>query len=136
MAEKNMIGEEIRKIQIYPIVTCGLDSSVTEIARKLRANKERRIFVVDAKGKLAGIITTTDLVYKEIRDGDKVNQLKAKEVMIGKVKSVDISEDLDRALGIMNELKTFNCPVTDKGKIVGIISYHDLVNYVFKSLEK
>ena len=135
MNNKIMIGENVKKVTVHPVKTCGLDVSVDEIAKKLRESKERRIFVVDKSGKLAGIITTTDLVYKALSDCAKAKTMKASEIMVKNVKSVDVSDDLDKALEIMNELKTFNCPVVENGKIIGVISYHELVNYVFDSLK-
>ena len=131
-----METESIKKITIHKALTCSLDESAMDIAKKLRAGKERRIFVVDKDGKMEGIITTTDLVYKALCDGDKCSRMNAKELMVKSVKSVDLSEDFEKALEIMNELKTFNCPVTDKGKLVGVISYHELVDYLYNSVKK
>ncbi|MEK6894237.1 MAG: CBS domain-containing protein [Nanoarchaeota archaeon] len=131
-----METESIKKITINKALTCSLDESVMDIAKKLRTGKERRIFVVDKNGKMEGIITTTDLVYKALCDGDKCSKMNAKELMVKAVKSVDLNDDFEKALEIMNELKTFNCPVTDNGKLVGVISYHELVDYLFNSVKK
>lgn len=131
-----METESIKKITIHKALTCSLDESVMDIAKKLRTGKERRIFVVDKSGKMEGIITTTDLVYKALCDGDKCSKMNAKELMVKAVKSVDLNDDFEKALEIMNELKTFNCPVTDNGKLVGVISYHELVDYLFNSVKK
>ena len=124
---------EVKKIKVHEALTCKLDDDVKDIARKLKENKERRIFVVDNSGKLVGLITTTDLVYNALCE-DK--NLKAKDVMTKEVKCVDVSEDLDKALAIMDETKSFVCPVVKEGKVLGIVTYHDLVNYVFKEIEK
>ena len=122
---------EIRKISIHKALTCSENESVKDIAKKLKENKDRRIFVVDNE-KLIGLITTTDLVYKALcGDGQK-----AKDVMTRDVKAVEVSEGLDKALEIMNELNSFVCPVVDNGKLLGIISYHELIKYVFKTIEK
>ena len=122
---------EIKKIKLHEVLTCNPDESVKEIAKKLRENKERRIFVVE-EDKLVGIITTTDLVYKALGEGE----LKAKDVMTKNVRSIETSEDLNKALEIMNEIKSFTCPVTENKKILGIISYHDLVGYVLTSMQE
>ena len=124
---------EVKKIKVHEALTCKLDDDVKDIARKLKENKERRIFVVDNSGKLVGLITTTDLVYNALCE-DK--NLKAKDVMTKEVKCVDVSEDLDKALAIMDETKSFVCPVVKEEKVLGIVTYHDLVNYVFKEIEK
>jgi CBS domain-containing protein len=130
-----MIGEAVDKITLHPALVCEEQESVEEISRKLCDNKDRRIFVNDKDGILKGIITTTDIVYKASCDFENAKSLKAKDIMVAGVKSIDISEDLDKALEIMNELKTFNCPITEGGKIIGVVSYHDLMNHVVKSLE-
>lgn len=124
---------EIRKIKLHEVLTCKENETVESIAEKLKEKKERRIFVVDKEEKLVGIITTTDLVYKVL-----VNKkdLKARDVMTKNVRSVEDNENLEEALEIMNELKSFVCPVTKKGKILGLISYHDLVGYVLNSMQE
>lgn len=125
---------ETKKIKINKALACKLDDSVKDIAKKLKENNERRIFVVDNEGNLKGIITTTDLVYKALTDGNKT--LKAKDVMTENILSVDSNEDLDKALEIMNKLKSFVCPVAENGKLLGVISYHDLMSYVVSSLKE
>lgn len=124
---------EIDKIKLHKVIKCKPEDSIKDISKKLKKNKERRIFVVDSKDKLIGIITTTDLVYKALAEENK--NLKAKDVMTDKIQSVESNESLDKALEIMNSLKSFVCPITEKGKIIGLISYHDLVGYVIASMK-
>ena len=119
---------------MHEALTCSSEDSITDIAKKLKENKERRIFVVDSEGMLKGIITTTDLVYKALVEDGK--NLKAQDVMTAQVEKVDISDDLNKALEIMDKLKSFTCPVTDKNKLVGLVTYHDLVGYVLSSIKK
>lgn len=121
---------EVSKIKLHTALTCGMNDSISELAKKMKDKKERRIFVLDEKGKIKGIITTTDLVYK-VLPGSKTN-LKASEVMTENVQHVDISKNIEDALTIMNALKTFTCPISDKGKLLGVISYYDLVGHVVK----
>lgn len=123
---------EIKKIKVHNALTCGLEDSVKDVANKLKDKKERRIFAVDNSGKLQGVITTTDLVYKAFNG----KNLKAGDIMTKDVKAVDISDELDKALEIMNDIKSFVCPVTDKGKILGVISYQEIINYLYKEAEK
>ena len=124
---------EIKKINVHPVLICKENDSVREVAQKLREHKERRIFVVDGENKLNGLVTTTDLVYNALCDNcDK----KVRDVMTKSVKSVDITDNLENALEIMNEVKSFAFPVTDNGKILGIILYPELLSYVYKEIQK
>ena len=125
---------DTKKIKIHEVLTCNPNDDVTSIAKKLKDNNERRIFVIDSEKKLLGIITTTDLVYKVLAKNKE--NLKAKEIMTKKVKTIDTSDELNKALEIMNEIKSFSCPLTENNKIIGLISYHDLVGHVFSSLSE
>jgi CBS domain-containing protein len=83
---------------------------------------------------LKGLVTTTDLVYKALSEGN--TEMLAKDIMTKDVATIDVKDDLEKAIEIMNELKSFVCPVTDNGKIVGLISYHDLMDNIINDLNK
>ncbi|PIN91220.1 hypothetical protein COU61_02320 [Candidatus Pacearchaeota archaeon CG10_big_fil_rev_8_21_14_0_10_35_13] len=122
---------EVRKITMHEVLKCGMDENVEEIAKKLKEKKDRRIFVIDNHEVLKGIITTTDIVYKAIgKEG-----LKAEDIMTTNIKSIESEEDLNKALEIMEEIKSYVCPVTENGKLLGIITYHDLVSYMLNSIK-
>ncbi len=125
---------EIHKIKVHNVLTCKLQENMNSISKKLKENKDRRIFVVDEKQILQGIITTTDLVYKALAE-NKTNLL-AEDLMTREVLSVDKKEDLNKALEIMHKIKSYSCPLTDNGKIIGLISYHDIVGHVMTSINK
>src|SRR5687767_105691 len=101
---------EIKKLTIHNALTCTLDESMESIANKLKEKKERRIFVNDKDGKLLGIITTTDLVYKGLCFGSKCVKMTAMDIMTKEVRSVDLNDDFEKALEIMNSIKSFTCP--------------------------
>ncbi len=117
---------EKQNIKLHPVITCNENAKAEDIAGTLKDSNERRIFVTDNDGNLAGIITTTDLVYKSLAG----NSLTAKEIMTKEIKFIDKKDNLEKAIEIMNEIKSYSCPVVEGGKIIGIISYHDVINYI------
>jgi CBS domain-containing protein len=125
---------ELKKIPMHEVLKVGENEDLKVIAEKMKEKEERRVFVTDEEGKLKGVLTTTDIVYKAVCE--TCDDCKAKDIMTADVKSIEVSEDLNRALEVMNEIKSFTCPVTENGKIVGVISYHDLMNYVMTSIEQ
>ena len=120
------------KIKVHKVLTCKDNVSAEYISKILRDKNERRIFVVDNQGLLKGIITTTDLVYKVLAEDNE--KLLAKDIMTSDVLSVDISEDLNKALEIMNKIKSYSCPITDNGKLLGMVSYHDIFSHVVTTI--
>ncbi|MFA5992625.1 MAG: CBS domain-containing protein [Candidatus Pacearchaeota archaeon] len=118
------------KIKLKKVLTCHSETGISEVVKKLREHGERRIFVVDDEEKLVGIITTVDIVYKACFDSD----LKARDIMSKNVLSIDVDDELTGALEIMDKLKTYVCPITKEGKVIGLISYHDVLAYVMSTM--
>jgi CBS domain-containing protein len=118
----------MEKIKISSALTCKETDSIIEVAKLLKKEKERRVFVVDANKKLTGIVTCTDLVYKAL--ASKKFDIKVKDVMTQKVQGLDQSEPLENALGVMSSVKSFVCPITDKGKFLGVLHHHDIISFL------
>ena len=116
------------EIKVYPAFVCKEDDSVSKIASLLKSKNERRIFVVDKDKRLVGIITTTDLVYKFLATTKK--EMKAKEIMTKKVLSINKEDTIEKALDVMNKIKTYICPVVNDGKIVGVLRHNDIVKFL------
>ena len=124
----------MEKIKIHPALTCFIDESIVNIAKKLKKEKHRRIFVIDDEKKLKGVITTTDLVYKALAENKTA--LKARDIMTKKVEYVEQSDELEKALGVMNSTKSYVCPITENGKFIGLLSHHDIVGFLISSSKK
>ncbi|PIN89204.1 hypothetical protein COU57_06370 [Candidatus Pacearchaeota archaeon CG10_big_fil_rev_8_21_14_0_10_32_14] len=114
------------EIKLIKPNTCSPDETIFKVSAEFQKKKLRRMLVVDKQNKLVGILTTVDLV-KFITSGKDSRKTKVKEFMISKVKSVEEDEKLEDALKIMNQLKTFVCPVTRKGKLIGVVGYQDII---------
>jgi arabinose-5-phosphate isomerase len=123
-----------KKIRLHPCLKVKEEDKIVDIAKLMKAKKERRVFVVGKGDILKGIITNTDIVAKVVST-NKFN-LKAKDVMTKNPSSIDISDPLENALGIMNKHETFVCPVVDHGKLIGLIQYKDVMNSILLSEEK
>ena len=125
---------EINKINLKPALTCSEEDLVKDIAERLKQDNARRIFVVDSENNLKGIITTTDIVYKAVAD----NQLNktAKEIMSSSVEAIEIDDNLEKALTIMNKHNSFICPVLENKKLKGVISYHEIMDFIISNLKK
>ena len=80
--------------------------------------------IVDAKGKLAGIVTDGDLRRNM---GDKLLTATAAEVMTRRPKTVAPDTLAAEALEILNAARITALFVVEKGKPVGIIHIHDLL---------
>jgi signal-transduction protein with cAMP-binding, CBS, and nucleotidyltransferase domain len=118
-----------KKVKVHSCLKVNLSASIVDVSKLMTKKKERRVFVVDKEDHLLGIITSTDIVSKVVAK-KKLGQ-KAKDIMVKKVSSIDISKPLENALAIMNKHQTFFCPILKDNKLLGVIQYHDLISFLF-----
>jgi arabinose-5-phosphate isomerase len=110
-----------------PVVSedAGFKKAVIEITDKTLGC----VCIVDASGKLSGIITDGD-VRRVFYKYDDIGNLKAKEIMTKNPVSVAPTKLLGEALSIMENRKTqINVlpVVADNNELIGVIRLHDIV---------
>ena len=122
------------------VVSVGPDTSLLKVGKLMKDHHIRRIPVVDDNGQVVGIISDRD-----VRDASPskattldmyemhylLAELKAKNIMTAKPITVKPTDTVEQAALIMLDNKVGGLPVVDDaGKLVGIISDHD----VFKAM--
>lgn len=120
-------------------VTVNPGTPVADALRLMREKKVRRFPVVDAQGKLVGIVSDKDLLYASPSPAttlsmweipDLLARIKIEHVMTPDVITVAADTPLEEAARIMADRKIGGLPVLQDGTLVGIITETDL----FKSL--
>lgn len=104
-------------------------------ARNLMLSKKIGRLVVLEDDRIVGILTREDLVkaFTPSRSSLKarpIDQLLVMHFMHKPVLSIDSNIDLSEAAKMMLEKNIGGLPVTSKGKLVGIITTHDITRYV------
>jgi CBS domain-containing protein len=87
--------------------------------------------VTDSDGKVVGVITEIDLL-RQIREGKDLEKLKANEIMTKDPVTVDINTPLDNVLNLMIGKNIIRIPVTEEGRLVGVIARRDILRYFFQ----
>lgn len=136
MLHKNMSIEQqakqVRKVKredsglILDPITLHIDALIGDAHRIMRQNKIGGIPVVDEEQNLVGIVTNRDLRF--IHD----MELPVTDVMTSENLITATSDtDLKKAETILREHKIEKLPVVDdKGKLVGLITYKDIIKLV------
>jgi acetoin utilization protein AcuB len=100
---------------------------------------------VEEDGRLVGILSDRDLRRPDIsNEPDGWNDFynldddyEVRYVMTREVKTVTPQDSLEKGLKLMTEHKFNALPVLDKtGKVIGIISSHDLLHAFLKALDE
>jgi len=140
-----------KDIMVREVITVRPEATIREIATVLIENKISGVPVVDANGKLVGIVTEGDLLYKENnpRIPDFINILGAiiyyrgverynedfKKLMAGTAseimttRTIVVAEDaeVDKIVGLMLENDIKRIPVVNGDRVIGIISRADII---------
>jgi acetoin utilization protein AcuB len=112
------------------------DAPIAVAAHRLRTHGIRHLPVVDAAGRLVGIATDRDLrqvifdpmIQEALGDATlTLRALKVREIMTWGVVSVRPDTDLRAAARLMRERKIGALPVTEDGRVVGMLSELDVL---------
>ncbi|MCA9472237.1 MAG: CBS domain-containing protein [Nitrospirales bacterium] len=94
------------------------------------ANKHIGALLVTENGEWAGIVTERDLIQKVIAEELDPQQIKTRTIMNKPIIGIDINRTVHDASDLMAEKWIRHLPVTENGKIVGILSVRDLIRMV------
>jgi len=120
---------EVRRVKrsesgmITDPITLPEDALVEDALKIMRDNKIGGIPIVNASGRLMGIITNRDLRF-ERNPLKPVAEIMTKENLI----TTNVLTDLEKASDILQEYKIEKLPVVDADyKLVGLITYKDII---------
>ena len=116
------VGDIMHKGDSLPVVREG--TLMSEALVTMSAKSFGCLGVVDAKGKLAGIITDGDLRRKM---GSDLLGMRCAEIMTARPKTIGPAALASAALEMINAAKITSLFVVEAGKPVGIVHVHDLL---------
>jgi predicted transcriptional regulator len=119
---------EVGSIATRNPITVKPDDEIRVVAALLTSRKIKGVPVVDAEGRLIGIITQADIV-RALAEGK--TEAKVKDYMSSPVITIREDEDLLKAIRVMSERGVGRLVVVDEaGRLVGIITRTDILKYV------
>lgn len=120
------IGRLIEGRASSEIVSCTVDMPVREAIALLAARRIGALPIMEA-GRVAGIFSERDVIYRLAEEGDACLSRPVGEVMTSPAITVDRSTDLYEALALMTRRRIRHLPVLESGTMCGFISIGDLV---------
>ncbi len=111
-----------KDVMTRDIITISPTTKVRNLAMILIKNQISGAPVVDEQGKILGIVSEADIVAKKGKD--------AKSIMSRKVVSVREDTAVEEIAQLMITHAIKRVPVTDGGKIIGIVSRADIVSAI------
>jgi NADH:ubiquinone oxidoreductase subunit F (NADH-binding)/CBS domain-containing protein/(2Fe-2S) ferredoxin len=124
-----MILKDVLQSKPMKVVTCKKDCKLADAVTIMDGNNIGSLLVVDAEETLIGIFTERDIMHCFARKVSMNDEIMG-NVMTPKPITLDSSVDIAVAVQLMSEKKIRHLPITEDEKIVGMISYRDLVSYL------
>ena len=117
---------KVREIMTKNVIGVGAEESVEVAARTLAQYNIGALPVCRADGKLCGMVTDRDLVIRCVASGLRPAQTKVRQVMTGQIASVDADMEVSVAAHLMGRQQIRRLPVTEKGRVCGMVTLGDM----------
>ena len=112
--------------------TIAPEATVFE-AIKLMAEKNIGSLLVMSGDKLMGIFTGRDYTRKIALQGKKSKETQVREVLSIKIVSAAPHHTIEECMKLMTDNRVRHLPVLEDGKVTGIVSIGDLVNWTISA---
>ncbi|NRD64145.1 CBS domain-containing protein [Corallococcus exiguus] len=118
-----------RDIMTRQVRTARRDSSLREVAQLMRDEDCGVVPIVDAEGRLLGLVTDRDLALRAFAGQRAVDGLRAADVMTEDLEAVLPEEDLHGVIELMGRRQVRRIPVVEPDdRLVGIIALGDIAS--------
>lgn len=105
------------------------DETILVAIRRMSAKHIGCLPVVTKTGKLRGIVSERDCLWKIVAAGNSPRNRVVREIMtpLKKMRTVTSGQSVEECMELMTSRRHRHLPVLDNGKLVGLISIGDVV---------
>lgn len=128
LEQKNQAGQA-------PLITAKPDDTVLAAIRSLCENRIGSLVVLDADGRLCGIVTEHDVLGQCCRDHKACDMVTIDTLMTRDVITATPRESLEDALQTMTRREVRHLPVVEGDATVGILSIGDILRWLYRQDE-
>lgn len=108
------------------IYSVDANSTVLDAARFMMEHNIGAVPVL-REGQLAGIFSERDVMNRVVAAGRSPGQTRVSEVMTPNPRSVSVDDTVENCLFLMKEFGFRHLPITEDGKLKGLVSLRDIL---------
>ena len=127
-------GIKVKDAMVSKVVTANPSDSAFSAAKIMKEEDVGMLIVLEGK-RPAGVVTREDLINKIVVLKKDFEKVKLKEIMNSPIATISPDEDMSDAARIMSQRGLKRLPVISMGKLVGLISYRDVVKVAQAAVE-
>ena len=109
------------------VVTMGPKQPLREVCETLATHKIGAVVLIDAHGRIAGIISERDIVRALAAEGAPALDKAAESFMSAKVVTCTDKETIDQVMSRMTAGRFRHLPVVRDERLIGVVSIGDVV---------
>ncbi len=118
---------KVSQIMTSNPVTCGPDSDLEMVARKMVEHDCGVVPVVDGDHKPLGVVTDRDIVCRAVAKGRNPRELRASDVMTAPAVTCSPDSEIEQCAGLFEDRKIRRVVVVDEGgRCIGVVAQADL----------
>ena len=123
----------VRDVMTKDVKVIGPDSSVHQVVAAMNRHNIGSIIVVK-DDKPEGVISERDILRRVVEPCLSPETITAKQIMTSPVITISESASVNEAIKLMAEKRVRKIPVMKKDKLVGIITYTDILSKVLSMI--
>jgi CBS domain-containing protein len=124
--------DSLLKMKPYPVWSVHPDATVFD-AIQLMSDKNIGALPVMNGDQLMGMFSERDYTRKVVLKGKSSKATAVREIISTPVVSVGLHHSVEECMRLMTEHRVRHLPVLEGGRMVGIVSIGDLVNYIISA---
>jgi CBS domain-containing protein len=119
------MGKQVRDAMSSTVITARPSQSLADAAKVMKSDDVGSVPVVDGE-RLVGILTDRDIVVRAVAEGRDPQTVTIEEVASREPVTVQPDQNLDEALELMVRHQVRRLPVTEEGRLVGMLAQADI----------
>ncbi len=109
-------------------VTIDPETSLLDCVKKMFKNKVGALLIVDKNKNLLGYIAQREILWTIIKkSGRDFKKIKARDISAKKLTTISPKATIEEAIKKMKKYKRL--PITQKGKLIGLLTAKDILNF-------
>jgi CBS domain-containing protein len=118
------------------IISIEWTADLAAAAKLLSTHRIGALVVLDAGGRLVGILSERDIVRTMADAGNAVLQVPIARVMTRNVSTCDVNDSISSVMERMTKGKFRHMPVLDKDRLAGLVSIGDALKWQIETIRE
>ena len=117
---------KIKECMCGDVCYCNAETTIEEVAKIMCNNHIGCIPVCDNEKNVIGILTDRDIILRHTASGKDASTTKVSDIMTCNTSCCESEASINEAIDTMIKCQIRRIPVTENGKLVGILTLGDI----------